>query len=102
MDQRKPPVYDEQKRSRASITAVLRSIVAFYLAYLGFTIAQSSGTEATTMTPAVGWAICAAFTAAGIAFGVYTLNRYQLDLKNAEISSQGTPPGAPERKTHED
>ena len=102
MDQRKPPVYDEQKRSRASITAVLRSIVAFYLAYLGFTIAQNSGGPDTTMQPWMGWTVFAVFTAVGIAFGVYTLKRYQIDLKNAEISSQGTPPGAPERKTHED
>ena len=102
MEKRNSPVYDERKRSRASITAVLRSIVAFYLAYLGFTIAQNSGTQSTTMEPLVGWAICAVFTVAAIGFGVYTLKRYQIDLKAAEISSEGSPSRSPERNQHED
>ena len=113
MDKRKSPVYDERRRSKASITAVLRSIVAFYLAYLGFTIAQNSGTEATTMEPLVGYAVCAVFTAVAIGFGVYTLKRYQIDLKAAEISSEasaqtpeissdGSPSRSEERSNHED
>ena len=67
MDPRRTqPQYDPQKRSKATITAMLRAIVAFYLAYLG-------------------WTVCAVFTVVGILFGVYTMRRYQADLKAAEL-----------------
>ena len=85
MNRKEQPRYDEQKRSRATISAVLRSIVAFYMAYLGWTIAQNSGGADTTMQPWQGWAICAVFMAVAIGFGVYTLKRYQTDLKAAEL-----------------
>ena len=85
MNRKEQPRYNEQMRSKASISAVLRSIVAFYLAYLGWTIAQNSGGEDTTMQPWMGWAICAVFMAVAIGFGVYTLKRYQADLKAAEL-----------------
>ena len=86
MDGRKTqPQYDPQKRSRATISAVLRSIVAFYLAYLGWTVAQNADGPDTTMKPWMGWAICAVFMAVAIVFGVYTLKRYQADLKAAEL-----------------
>ena len=86
MEKKARPQYNEQMRSRASISAVLRSIVAFYLAYLGWTIARGSGGEDTTMAPWLGWLICGVFCAVGIGFGVYTLRRYQADLKAAELS----------------
>lgn len=86
MNRNPQPRYDEKKRSKANISAVLRSIVAFYLAYLGVTIAQNSGGPDTTMEPWMGWGICAVFCAAAIAFGVYTLRRYQADLKAAELA----------------
>ena len=85
MDKQHQPRYDERKRSKANISAVLRSIVAFYLAYLGWTIAGNSGGPDTTMEPWMGWGICAVFCAVAIAFGVYTLRRYQADLKAAEL-----------------
>ena len=85
MEKNARPQYDEQMRSKASISAVLRSIVSFYLAYLGWTIARGSGGEDTTMQPWVGWLICGVFFAVGIAFGIYTLRRYQADLKAAEL-----------------
>lgn len=102
MDRNNQPRYDERKRSRASISAVLRSIVAFYLAYLGWTIAGNSGGENTTMTRPVGWLICAAFTLAGIAFGVYTLKCYQRDLKEAQLPEKETELPSPERNQDED
>ena len=82
------PRYDEKKRSKATISGVLRSIVAFYLAYLGWTIAQNAGGPDTSMSKAVGWAICAVFMAAAIGFGVYTMRRYQADLKAAELPDE--------------
>ena len=85
MDNKHQPRYDERKRSKANISAVLRSIVAFYLAYLGWTIAQNSGGPDTTMEAWMGWTICAVFCAVAIAFGMYTLKRYQHDLKAAEL-----------------
>ena len=113
MEKKNPPHYDERKRSKASITAVLRSIVAFYLAYLGWTIAQGSGGPDTTMESWLGWTICAVFTAVGIAFGVYTLRRYQIDLKEAQLGPRDSSPETgeereeqgqlpPERNNHED
>lgn len=86
MNRNEQPRYDEKKRSKANISAVLRSIVAFYLAYLGVTIAQNSGGPDTTMEAWMGWVICAVFCAAAIAFGMYALKRYQSDLKAAEIA----------------
>ena len=89
MNNNNQPRYNEQKRSKASITAVLRAIVAFYLAYLGWTIAQNSGGEDTTMLPWMGWSICGVFFVVAICFGVYTMKRYQADLKDAELPPQG-------------
>ena len=86
MEKNERPRYNEQMRSKASISAVLRSIVAFYLAYLGWTIARGAGGEDTTMQPWVGWLICGVFCAVAIGFGVYALRRYQADLKAAELS----------------
>ena len=88
MNKKEQPRYNEQMRSKATISAVLRAIVAFYLAYLGWTIAQNSGGADTTMQPWVGWAIFAVFTAVAIGFGVYTMKRYQADLKEAELPEQ--------------
>ena len=101
MDRNKQPHYDERKRSKASITAVLRSIVAFYLAYLGWTVAQSSGGPDTTMEPWMGWTFFAVFTAVGIAFGLYTLKCYQRDLKEAQLPDQKTVPASSERSDNE-
>ena len=97
MEKNARPQYDEQMRSKASISAVLRSIVSFYLAYLGWTIAQNSGGESTTMQTWQGWGICAIFMAVAIGFGVYTMKRYQDDLKAAEL-----PPEEKGDKTDED
>ena len=102
MDRNNQPRYDERKRSKASISAVLRSIVAFYLAYLGWTIAQNSGGADTTMTRPVGWLICAVFTACGIAFGVYTLKSYQRDMKEAQLPDKEAETPLPERNQDED
>ena len=88
MNRKDQPRYNEQMRSKASISAVLRSIVAFYLAYLGWTIAQNSGGPDTTMQTWQGWAICALFMVVAIGFGVYTLKRYQADLKAAELPEE--------------
>ena len=93
MDRNHQPRYDEKKRSRANISAVLRSIVAFYLAYLGVTIAQNSGGPDTPMEAWVGWVICALFCVVAIAFGMYTLRRYQSDLKAAEIAESADEEG---------
>ena len=100
MENKKQPRYNEQKRSRASITAVLRAIVAFYLAYLGWTIAQNSGGDNTTMQPWMGWSICAVFTVVAIGFGVYTMKRYQADLKAAELPQEEEPARSGEAGGH--
>ncbi len=88
MDKRPQPNYDPKKRSKANITAVLRSIVAFYLAYLGWNVAQNAGGVNTTMKPWMGWVICAVFTLVAIGFEFYTLRQYQADLKNAELPAE--------------
>ena len=90
MNKKDQPRYNEQMRSKASIAAVLRSIVAFYLAYLGWNVAQNSGGEDTSMTPLMGWVICGVFLVVAIGFGVYTLKRYQAELKAAELPPEGT------------
>ena len=102
MNRKQQVRYDEKKRSKASITAVLRSIVAFYLAYLGWTVAQNSGGPDTTMEAWTGWTVFAVFTAVGIAFGVYTLKSYQRDLKQAQLPDERTELPSSERNDHED
>ena len=88
MDRKVRPQYDAQKRSKANISAVLRFVVAFYLAYLGWTIARGAGGEDTTMQPWVGWLICGVFTLVAIGFAIYSLKRYQADLKAAELPDE--------------
>ena len=93
MDRKARPRYDEQKRSKANISAVLRFIVAFYLAYLGWTIARGGGGEDGSMEPWLAWLICGVFCAVGIGFGVYALNRYQAELKAAELPDEAASGG---------
>lgn len=96
MDKRPRTRYNEQKRSKANISAVLRSIVAFYLAYLGWTVARNAGGPDTTMKSWMGWAVFGVFSLVAVAFEMYTLKRYQADLKNAEL-----PPDEPARSDPE-
>ena len=88
MNKKQQPRYNEQMRSKANISGVLRAIVAFYIAYLGWTVAQNAGGPDTSMKAWMGWAICAVFFVVAIAFGVYTMKRYQSDLKAAELPSE--------------
>lgn len=92
MEKKPQPRYDGQKRSKANISAVLRFVVAFYLAYLGRMIARNSGGEDTTMEPWVGKLICGVFFVAAIGFGIYSLKRYQADLKAAELPNEEESP----------
>lgn len=103
MNRKVRPQYDAQKRSKANISAVLRFVVAFYLAYLGWTVARGAGGEDTTMQPWVGWLICGVFCLVAIGFAVYTLKRYQADLKAAELpNEEGTPSGGDGGESGED
>ncbi|MCR4640240.1 hypothetical protein [Ruminococcus sp.] len=73
--------YDAEKRARAGRGAVLRVLVAVYIAYLAFKIVSA---EDTTMSAAACRVIGAVFIAADIAFIVYTYNLFRKEMKAAE------------------
>ncbi|MBP5433467.1 hypothetical protein [Ruminococcus sp.] len=75
--------YDEAKRSKAGKAALLRAVVAAYIAYLAFKIVTAKDSSMNLTTARI---IGAAFIVADIAFAVYTYMRFQSELKAAEIT----------------
>ena len=75
--------YDEAKRSKAGKAALLRAVVAAYIAYLAFRIVTAKDSSMDLKTARI---IGAVFIAADIAFAVYTYMRFRSELKAAEIT----------------
>ncbi len=86
--ERKRPRYDEKKRGKAILSAVLRVVVAVYIIYLGINIAMKSGGPDTSMKPWMGWCFCAFFSVVGILFVLYTVKQYQSAIKDAELPEE--------------
>ena len=80
---------DSQKQTKAGTAAALRLVVAGYLVYLGYKIAVN---ENTSMSPVTAKILCAAFIAAALAFGVYTLLRWRKDMAAAQITEPEAEP----------
>ena len=77
--------YDSAKRTRATNTAVLRAIVAAYLAYLGFDLLRDWIRGTSTLSPALAWTVGLGFIAAAIAFGFYTWKLWKRELEAAVL-----------------
>ncbi len=75
--------YDTQKRSRAGKAAVLRAVVAGYIAYLGWKIATATDT---TMDRTLAYILGGLFMLAAGAIVFYIVKRYRADLEEAKIS----------------
>lgn len=74
--------YDIQKRAKAGTTATFRSVVAGYIAYLGWKVATAEGGS---MPPLAARLIGCAFLVAAAAFGIYTWKRWRLDVEAARL-----------------
>ena len=70
--------YDVQKRARAGTAATLRAVISLYIIYLAW-----NGSSPVPVW--VGWLVAIVFTAAAIAFGVYTWKTWHRDLEAARL-----------------
>ena len=77
--------YDPSKRTRASNTAVLRAVVAAYLAYLGFDLLRDRIRGISTLSPVFAWTAGLGFIAAALAFGLYTWKLWKRELEAARL-----------------
>lgn len=77
--------YDEQKRARADKAALLRGVVAGYIAFLGYKIITNKDTSMSQMTSFI---LGGCFIAAALGFGVYIFLRRKKDLENAVVSDE--------------
>ncbi len=73
---------DNEQRSKASTSAILRVLVAGYLIYIGVKIFQNENGE---MSPLISKLIGGAFIAAALVFGIYIRKRWQADTANAAL-----------------
>lgn len=76
-----------QNRGKAATSAVLRTVVACYIAYLGVKIVQN---EDGSMQQTTARLIGGGFILAAIAFGIYILIRLRQDLQTARAVSSET------------
>ena len=77
--------YDVQQRARAGTRATLRALVAGYLAYLAWQIFQGVRTGESTMDPTVGYLASAFFLLAAVAFAVYLVRHWRLEVEAARL-----------------
>ena len=77
--------YDAAKRTRANNLAVLRALVAAYLAWLGFSLIRDCVRGASTLSPAFAWTAGLVFIAAALAFGFYIRRQWKRELAAAKL-----------------
>ena len=77
--------YDVQRRARAGTSAILRALVAGYLVYLAWQILQNVRSGATSMKPAVAYAAAGFFLLAAVAFAVYLIRRWRIEVEAARL-----------------
>ncbi len=73
------------KRARAINSATLRACVSLYLIYLGYQVIRNGINGETTMSLPLCFLFGALLIAAAFGFGIYIINRYRTDLRNARI-----------------
>ena len=77
--------YDAAKRTRANNLAVLRALVAAYLAWLGFSLIRDCLRGASTLSPAFAWTVGLVFIAAALAFAFYIRRQWKRELAAARL-----------------
>ena len=77
--------YDIQKRAKAGTAATLRAVISVYIIYLGWTVLKGVRNGSSPVPFWVGWLVAIVFTAAAIAFGVYTWKTWHRDLEAARL-----------------
>ncbi|MDO4990709.1 MAG: hypothetical protein Q4E45_09420 [Eubacteriales bacterium] len=80
--------YDAAKRTRANNLAVLRALVAAYLAWLGFSLIRDCVRGASTLSPAFAWTGGLVFIAAAFAFAFYIRRQWKRELAAARLPKQ--------------
>lgn len=88
-------------RAKANNIAVLRTVVAGYLTYLGGSLVWDRLQGESTLAPAMAWGLGLLFVAAGLGFGLYTWKRWQADAKVAEKAAAEAQDG-PEEPPEDD
>ena len=82
--------YDTAKRTRANNLAVLRALVAAYLAWLGFRLIRDCVRGASTLSPAFAWTAGLVFIAAALAFAFYIRRQWKRELAAAKLPKPET------------
>ena len=77
--------YDVQKRARAGTAATLRAVISLYIIYLAWSVLKGVRNGSSPVPVWVGWLVAIVFTAAAIAFGVYTWTTWRRDLEAARL-----------------
>ena len=77
--------YDVRKRAKAGTSATFRAVVAIYVMYLGSNLCRSTADGTSTLPPWAGWLSGIFFILAGLAFGIYTWNRYRIEKEAARL-----------------
>ena len=77
--------YDAAKRTRANNLAVLRALVAAYLAWLGFSLIRDCVRGASTLSPAFAWTVGLVFIVGALAFAIYIWRQWQRELAAARL-----------------
>ena len=77
--------YDAAKRTRANNLAVLRALVAAYLAWLGFSLTRDCVRGASTLSPAFAWTAGLVFIAAALTFAFYIRRQWKRELAAAKL-----------------
>ena len=77
--------YDAAKRTRANNLAVLRAVVAGYLAWLGFSLIRDFLRGTSTLSPAFAWTAGLVFIAAALAFAFYIWRQWKRELAAARL-----------------
>ena len=77
--------YDTAKRTRANNLAVLRALVAAYLAWLGFSLIRDCVRGASALSPVFAWTAGLVFIAAALAFGFFIRRQWKRELAAARL-----------------
>lgn len=91
--------YDIQRRARAGTSATLRALVAGYLIYLAWQILRNVRSGETTMPPAAGYAAAGLFLLAAVAFAVYLIRRWRIEVEAARLPESDATENCKENET---
>ena len=80
--------YNYARKRQATFRGVVRAAICLYLSYLGIQLAFEAYKGDSTISFPVGVLICAVFLVIAVVFGIYAINHYRRDLKEAELTPE--------------